>query len=134
MTIRRLPNGHWLVVVYRGKYWLDGVAIVRCTPSELPGVIKKLKYYGETRLIIVDDPNISQDIMKSLHSSLNVPVIAYSEGLKYAFGISPDHANNILKFLSLNGIPEPIRVSRIISRDLFSLMESGIYYRNQDNV
>jgi len=134
LVLRKLRNKTWLATVHRGKYWLDGVALLRSSLEHLAFSIMNLKYYGEIRIVMIDNVPLDNAFLENLSERLKLPVILFiNNDTIYSVGLPKSTAKLLIKKLSLNGTPEPIRISRIISRDLSSLLEFEIYDHNRDS-
>jgi len=134
LVLRKLRNETWLATVHRGKYWLDGIALLRSPLRRLPYSIMELKYYGEIRIMLIDNVPLDKAFLENLSEKLKLPIILFTgNGIIHPIRLPKDVAELLIRKLSINGIPEPIRISRIISRSLSSLLEFEIGGHNRDN-
>ena len=134
LVLKKLLNETWLVTVHRGKYWLDGIALLRSPLRRLSSSIMELKYYGEIRIVLIDNVPLDNAFLENLSEELKLPVILFMDnGIIHPIRLPKEAAELLIRRLSINEIPEPIRISRIISRALSSLLEFEIGGRNLGN-
>ncbi len=125
LALEPTGSNELLGVVYRGKYWLDGVFRIkldRLSATSLSGVLRRIRYYPEIRLLIVDH-NLRIRDLQTLERELNLPVIVIGSGGRIieAYGIESEEAFRIVKKLSVQGVPEALRVARLLALSLRSI-------------
>ena len=118
--IEPLGDRRWMLLVYRGGSFIDGLAILEADEGELGRAITGTKYFAELRVLIVDDERVDA---KALHEQLGIPVLHPEGGRLTGLGLSERRLRQLLRLITLDGEPEPLRVARLIAR---RLRESGI--------
>lgn len=122
LAVKHLRECEVLGVVFRGKYWLDGVFRLYLTKWDtlcLARGIRKIKYYPELKIVILDH-DVTCINPGTLGKLLNLPIIKVNEKGEaiQASGITLKEASLLLRNLSFQEVAEPVRVLRLLVLNL----------------
>ncbi|RLF20302.1 MAG: hypothetical protein DRN15_02720 [Thermoprotei archaeon] len=125
LVIAPLLKEELLAVVFRGKYWLDGVVRVRVRGDleSIADMVRKLKYYPELRLVILD-MDVNDQELEYMNRKLGLPILVVNDrgNVARSIGLSSEELKQLQRVLSFEEeeFIEPIRVTRIIAEALRS--------------
>jgi len=112
-----------LGVIYRGKYWFDGILRVRLRrlggAYAVAEAIKMSKYYDELRAVMLDH-ELSWIDIHLVNDIIGLPVLKMDvQGhIEECAGVRYEDAQRIVKRLTFQDVPEPLRVARVLALSL----------------
>ena len=123
IALKPITGRELLGVIYRGKYWFDGILRVRLRRLRgayaVAEAIKMSKYYDELRAVMLDH-ELSWIDIHLVNDIIGLPVLKMDvQGhIEECVGVRYEDAQRIVKRLTFQDVPEPLRVARVLALSL----------------